>query len=984
MVKKKAKVATKKCVKCGVWDQAGIHLCPLVSCRNCKSVYGKKGSAEFTETHRCILWKEEKDPDKVVKLKAGDALDGKKFAVLAYDFETTIQKSTSGKRKMIRTFKRTDDGKFPMHEDFLPDVNGLLAYQQGFLCLMKGYIPRDDVEYTPDENGFFSWEEGLVKLTKGYNGNEIYDTTIHDTTHFISEKHVVNYVSCKNYETGEKWYFQPREDGIDPLHQFLSFAKSYNKGNNIFAAHNGSGYDTKFILYHVRKHFLDEHIDVIMRGQKILSLKLGGKTRSRLRFIDTLNHLPGSLKSLGKDFCKGENGLDDLMKGYFPHKFNVPQNYMYEGKLPGKEMYDIFFSARTEKDIREFDVWWEAENLKYDGVRKKWNFNEQMKYYCDNDVELLCMIMKKLDDQSPSCPWLNVTGPSYEHERSLIGITKLLKEDYRIEEVREEQGEAAVTELINELAKNETWAVLKPVEYAPVKKAFQGGRTEALAFHATLTEEEIRNGVHFRAVDVVSMYPAQQIKEKFPVGLPKIRVWDKDYRLCMKDECANNLKRVKCYHGDSSRKMNDVKYVMEEGEVTAAQILEEDWHGYVCVTVQPCKMRHPVLGFYDEVRQKSVYSCEKIKEEWYDTPSLKLALKNGYKLEKVHAFHQYKLKDSLWRERTCELFIGKLINGGNEPEDLEGLARKYDEAFDTDFGDLIRDTRGKWGSRPAQRQVCKIRINCGWGKHAELVRKDETSIINPERDTKMYSDMVLNAHNGVYQMKSSIAFGEEKRMYRFEKKDEKSVPDLHGGYLAAAAWVPAYGRIQLWNEMDRVERTNPGVTPRVVNLDTDSMYYKYYPEDKYPGVYNVHEGGMLGDWEREDFDEENGGIIEFIGLAPKTYTFKCFNGVVPKIKTKGVRLGYCTETLVNFETFKQLGDEMISNVREMKKGHVEKKMRSLQVPQTGFVSKVDGVFTERFYKRLAVNKLKDQKGEVEENGFIRPYGWEEAPERVII
>ena len=582
------------------------------------------------------------------------------------------------------------------------------------------------------------------------------------------------------------------------------------------------------------------------------------------------------------------------------------------------------------------------------------------------------------------CPWLSITGPSYEHSQSILQISKNLNEDYRIDEVRAEQGDAAATEIIENLARNETWAVLKAVEYVPVKKAFQGGRTESLCFNASLTEQELLDGVHYRAVDVVSMYPAQQIKEKFPVGLPAIRVWDKDFRLCKNVECVNSLVRYKCTHRNSDRHMNDVKYTMETEDITVEQILNEDWQGYVCVTIQPCQMRHPIMGKYDAEKQKSVYSCELIVEGWYDTNTFKVALKNGYKLITLHAFHQYKVKESLWRDRTCDLFIGKLINGGDEPEDLEGLARKYDEAFDVDFGDLIRDTKGKWGNRPAQRQVCKIRINCGWGKHAENVRKDETSIFNPEKDTLEYADMVQNATDGVYKMKSSAAFGPEKRMYRYSKLDMKSAPDLHGGYLPAAAWVPAYGRLQLWREMDAVERSNPGVLPRVVNLDTDSMYYKYYPEDKYPGVYNVPEGGLLGEWEREDFDYKNGGIVEYIGLAPKTYTFKCANGKIPKIKTKGVRLGYCTETLVNFETFKQLGNEMIANVKGINLGHDEKRMRKLEVPQTLFTSKVDGVFTEKCYKKLAVNKLKDQKGDVLENGYVRPFGWLTAPDRVII
>ena len=956
----------KQCKVCGDWGSD--HKCPLVSCQHCKVKYKKNRVGIPHNTHRCVLWEEESEEERLSILGPGDPEDGKKTAMWVYDFESRIEKVQNSPRKIIRAFKRTADGRFPIADEFLADDNGLFPYEEG-------YTPKEDVDYQTDENGRKPWEYGYV-------GNESYSREVHDEVWTIGEKHVVNFVYCINWMTGEEKFFRPNLDGVDPLRQFMIWILEKNNGNNILAAHNGSGYDSRFLFYHAMDYFPNENVGVIMRGQKILEMKIGARTRKKCRFIDSLNHLPGSLKKLAKDFCKGQDGVADLLKGYFPHKFNTTENYGYVGKIPVKEMYDVYFGARDINDVNDFNAWWEAENSLYDGVHRKWNFMEQMETYNRNDVVLLGMIMKKVHDQSEVCPWFKITGPSFEHSRSLIANTILLKDEFHLDRVLRENGRAGYESVMNDIAMKESWAVLVPVEYAPVKKAFQGGRTEALAFHAGLTQEEIDTGVHYRAVDVVSMYPAQQIKQKYPVGVPTIRVWDEKFRPCRSDKCKNDLTRVKCYCRQEARGMNDVKHIVETGVVTARQILDEDWQGYVCVSIQPCKMMHPVLGRYDEERSKSVYSCEFIAEGWYDTNTLKVALKNGYKLDKVHAFHQYRVKDSLWRDRTSELFIGKLINGGDEPDDLEALARKYDAAFDEDFGDLIRGTRGKWGNRPAEKQVNKIRINCGWGKHAQAIRLDMTSILHLEDDRTAYTDLFNNATSGVIKMKSSRAFGQEKRMYTYTKQDDQSAPDLHGSYLPAAAWVPAYGRLQLWTEMDRVSTSNPGVLPRVVNLDTDSMYYKYYPNDIYPGVYNVEQGGLLGDWEREDFDEDNGGIVEFVGLAPKTYTFKCANGVVPKVKTKGVRLGYATEALVNFDTFKQLGQEMIANVKGVHRGGEEKRMRSLQVPQTNFSSKTDGVYTTRNYKRLAVNKLKDQKGDPQDNGYIKPYGYDEAPERV--
>ena len=65
----------------------------------------------------------------------------------------------------------------------------------------------------------------------------------------------------------------------------------------------------------------------------------------------------------------------------------------------------------------------------------------------------------------------------------------------------------------------------------------------------------------------------------------------------------------------------------------------------------------------------------------------------GYKLVKVHSFHKYKVAESLFREDTLSLFIHKTLCSGKEPQDLEAFAKKYDDKFDVDFGDLFREWR---------------------------------------------------------------------------------------------------------------------------------------------------------------------------------------------------------------------------------------------------------------------------------------------------
>jgi hypothetical protein len=65
-----------------------------------------------------------------------------------------------------------------------------------------------------------------------------------------------------------------------------------------------------------------------MDGSEILSMVV-----ENFHFLDSLNFLPMTLKSMPKSFdltCK---------KGYYPHFFNTASNLNYEGPYPDPEFY---------------------------------------------------------------------------------------------------------------------------------------------------------------------------------------------------------------------------------------------------------------------------------------------------------------------------------------------------------------------------------------------------------------------------------------------------------------------------------------------------------------------------------------------------------------------------------------------------------------------------------------------------------------------
>lgn len=488
---------------------------------------------------------------------------------------------------------------------------------------------------------------------------------------------------------------------------------------------------------------------------------------------------------------------------------------------------------------------------------------------------------------------------------------------------------------------------------------------------------------HFR--DITSSYPAQQIRQKYFVGLPEMRIYDKDFAPCTHFNCRNSCTRTWCEHPDGQRRPKDFPYIKlyaQSDQPSAQQILDEQWQGIICVTLQPCKMPILLVGVFDPKSMKNVYSSEKIEKLWMYSCTLLTALKWGYKLERVHSYHKYKLADSLFREDTLPFFIEKTINSSDNPtaEERETLAKLYDEKFDEEFGDAIRDS-GEWGINLAVKAVYKIMLNCGWGKHAQQPRLLETKVIDERVDNGDLNILLDNVVRGTQKVTDIQNVGIGVRTFAVENTDS-TTPDLHGTYLPAGAMVPALGQLQLWNEMHRVATSNvPGGGNRVVYCDTDSIIFKWYPEDF--GLYNVPENtNLLGGWTRED-PEEKGGIVEFAAIGPKTYAYKYADGSYSSMKTKGVTVGYASENILNFETVKKHVLAQMKFIAEDKEKDLKRKVGSIGIPQTIFTLHKTEVVTRRSVKKIGIN-LKDMKGVMLESGEMVPFGYDEAPEQEVV
>ena len=108
-------------------------------------------------------------------------------------------------------------------------------------------------------------------------------------------------------------------------------------------SHNSRGYDAQFPL----RRFLELKLapQLILDGCKILRMVV-----ENLHSLDSLNHLPMSLKSMPKSFdltCK---------KWYYPYFFNTAKNFDYVGCHPEPKFYGADFMSGDERN--QFSAWY--------------------------------------------------------------------------------------------------------------------------------------------------------------------------------------------------------------------------------------------------------------------------------------------------------------------------------------------------------------------------------------------------------------------------------------------------------------------------------------------------------------------------------------------------------------------------------------------------------------------------------------------------
>ena len=310
------------------------------------------------------------------------------------------------------------------------------------------------------------------------------------------------------------------------------FTITNNDGYNYCLAHNSSGYDSR-LLFEVASKFMNVPPEPIFKGTKFMQLKLKNAV-----FQDTMLHLKDSLKTLGESFKL------KTVKGYFPHLFSTLEHLEYDGEIPSIDNFDLTYSCKTEKEFKDFLKWhadWEESN-------HKWNYREQRKLYCQNDVRMLAEIMK-LYHQSVIAslkeypylqvsPWFFPTMAGHVHKLMM----RHLHEGKNIESMSVEELQTYA---------QTTLCALEPEEHYFAKKSLRGGITNIMKY---------KHDGMWHYSDIQSSYPAVQMDVNclYPVGSPTIEIHDPNSYPCVLGQCYTDMRN--CRHTLKQKKDTESRH----------------------------------------------------------------------------------------------------------------------------------------------------------------------------------------------------------------------------------------------------------------------------------------------------------------------------------------------------------------------------------------------------------------------------------------
>ena len=670
-------------------------------------------------------------------------------------------------------------------------------------------------------------------------------------------------ISNKSHEVmySVSQYFDNPEPIIhETIQDFCIWAFQEKHKGYTFIAHNGRGYDYKFIIRWVFDNTLYKPF-TIFAGQKIMCMSI---QELKIRFIDSLSFLTMPLKAFPKTF-----GLKELKKGFFPHWFNILENRNYIGPIPDISYFkpDSF----KKKDRDEFINWYEEKvNSNY-----VWNQAKEMNEYCISDVDILrrccikfrelylevanidpfsyltiasvCMAIYKYNYIDYSFP---IRYEAFEEKWGHTGCMKggdPSKQDP--EYIKDKRAFQKIT--YKNVFREKKIAVFEYKNVEWFRQAFFGGRT-----NATKLIYNFKQGEEGKYSDITSLYPTVQFYDKYPKGHYKVK---------------------------TETEIEAIDYEL---------VSQGKYFGFInCKIEPPSKLYHPVLPHKTE---KLIFDLN-VKEGVWCSNEIQVACEKGYKILEIYEIRYFEETTTSLFKRYVKKFLKiKQEASGfpdwcNNEEDKQEYIRQYKKKQ----GILLEYHKIK--KNPGLRAIAKLCLNSLWGKFGQRTNMSKTEIIDSKAK---FIEIVSNIE---YENVKYIELNTGKIEITYSVKDA-FVPNDFNTNIVIACFTTSSARMRLYEALDYLNE-------QILYFDTDSCVYKYNPIDKSCNR-KLNNGDLLGDWTDELEGVKMCGT--FVSGGPKNYSFETDDGKY-HTKVKGFNLNYEVGLRINHNSIIGLVNETLED-----------------------------------------------------------------------
>tara|TARA_R100001132_G_C3274679_1_gene96951 strand:- start:2096 stop:5947 length:3852 start_codon:yes stop_codon:yes gene_type:complete len=643
------------------------------------------------------------------------------------------------------------------------------------------------------------------------------------------------------------------------INEWCEWAFQKDHKGYTFIAHNGKGYDYKFIIQWVYEN-TDYQPMVIFAGQKIMYMCI---KELKIRFIDSLSFITKPLKAFPKIF-----GEKELKKGFFPHWFNTKENWNYVGPMPPKEMFRP--NSFKDKDRDEFMKWYD-EKIKENYI---WDQKKEMEEYCISDVDILrkcCIKFRQLYlDIAEIDPFQYLTIASvcmaiYKYfyvDTSYAIRYKKLKQlfpenpsSYKDDELEmyNEMKETFDRNTRFRIFMEKKIAVIPFKEVEWIRKSFFGGRTNATKLIYNFKEGE--EGMYD---DLTSLYPTVNYYEEYPMG----------------------------------------HYIKIKGdEIDMEKVRNQEYFGFYDLELTcPKKLYHPVLPrkgnklFFDLNDKRGVWCSKEVYK----------AIDLGYKIKKIYEIRYYeKTTKSLFKEYVAKfLKIKQEASGFPKWVKTEKDKKKYIALYHSNQGILM--DKEKIIKNAGLREIAKLCLNSLWGKFGQRTNLGKCVILkNKEEFYKILQNPEYENINFL-----EISSNPPKLQVSYQIKDKYVENDFNTN-IAIASFTTSTARLRLYQGLEYLNE-------QVLYFDTDSIVYKYNKDDPTCNR-QLTRGDYLGDW--TDELEGNKMINVFVSGGPKNYSYETDDGMYHS-KVKGFNLNYEASLRINHLSMIDLVKSVLTKTEE--------------------------------------------------------------------